>query len=138
MTGIDKQARFYAHALRKGYNPSVRIDKTETQFYASAARVKNGVYKGSFYLSDLITEFRITANAFDRKGRIGYAQKTFQTQLPFFIDFKLPPSLTLGDSIQVPVFMTNLLKKSATIGIQVQASDSLSYAYNKMLVTVQP
>jgi hypothetical protein len=30
MIGIDKYARYYAHALRKGYNPSVRIDKTET------------------------------------------------------------------------------------------------------------
>lgn len=52
---------------------------TETVFYCSANRTKNGKLSGSFSLSDLITKFRITANTFDATGKIGYTKRDFQT-----------------------------------------------------------
>jgi len=52
----------------------MRVDKTETQFYTALTKIEKGnKFEGSFYLSDLVTKFRITANALDTKGRIGYA-----------------------------------------------------------------
>lgn len=30
MTGIDKNARYWAHRLRDGYDPTLRVDQTET------------------------------------------------------------------------------------------------------------
>jgi hypothetical protein len=50
----------------------MRVDMTETVFYSSAKHTKNGKLTGSFYLSDLITKFRIITDSFDTKGRIGY------------------------------------------------------------------
>jgi hypothetical protein len=32
----------------------------------------SGVATGSFYLSDLVTKFRVTANAFDSNGALGF------------------------------------------------------------------
>jgi hypothetical protein len=46
MNNIKQGARYYSHMLRKGYNASMRLDKTETQFYASAVSVYNGEYSG--------------------------------------------------------------------------------------------
>lgn len=74
MQGITENTRQYAHTLRKGYDPSQRIDFTETIYYQTASKTVNGKVKATFYLSDLITQFRITANAFDGKGAIGFAQ----------------------------------------------------------------
>lgn len=50
---------------------------TETVLYNSANFTKNGKLKGNFYLSDLITKFRITVNSFDTNGRIGYTRSDF-------------------------------------------------------------
>jgi len=51
---------------------------TETVYFATALPVDNdGKVRGSFNLSDLITQFRISAHAFDWNGTIGETQKAF-------------------------------------------------------------
>jgi len=73
MINIPPNTALWAHQRREGYDENLRIDKTETQFYSALTSIgRSRTYKGSFYLSDLITDFRITANAIDTKGRIGY------------------------------------------------------------------
>ena len=71
MTNI-KDPRYYAHYLRSNWSESERIDFTETVLYNTANRTRRGVLRGSFFLSDLITKFRIIVNAFDSNGLIGY------------------------------------------------------------------
>ncbi len=55
MVGIPINTRHWAHPLRKGFTPAERVDLTETVLFSSSNRVKNGVLKGQFRLSDLIT-----------------------------------------------------------------------------------
>lgn len=68
MRNISENARNYSHALRENYVEGDLVDMTETLFYKSAVQVSKSrnsmTYTGSFYLSDLITQFRLTANAF--------------------------------------------------------------------------
>jgi hypothetical protein len=72
MVGIEQNARNYTHQRRDNFNPSQRVDMTESVFYATAMRTSDGRIKGSFVLSDLITRFRLTANAFNNDGMIGH------------------------------------------------------------------
>lgn len=71
MTGIPQNTRNYTHELRANYSSNYALDMTETVFYATAIKVKVdkskdwASYSDSFYLSDLITKFRISANTFD-------------------------------------------------------------------------
>jgi hypothetical protein len=55
MLDIPINTRHWAHPLRKGFTPEERVDLTETVLFSSSNRVKNGVLKGQFRLSDLIT-----------------------------------------------------------------------------------
>jgi len=48
-------------------------------------------FKGQFFLSDLVSRFRVTANAITTKGAIGYKKGAVQTSLPFSLSFELPP-----------------------------------------------
>lgn len=63
--------------LRDNYTPGNLVDMTETLFYSSAIPLKlsknSMTYSGSFYLSDLITKFRLTANAFSSQGAFGFS-----------------------------------------------------------------
>jgi uncharacterized protein YfaS (alpha-2-macroglobulin family) len=77
MVNIPSNTKQWAHPLRKGFTPAERVDLTETVLFSSSNRVKGGSLKGSFRLSDLITKFRITANAIDTKGVIGYRKQLF-------------------------------------------------------------
>ena len=77
MTNIEQNTRYYAHAKRADWTAEERVDFTETVFYATAQKAENGQVSGKFELSDLITEFRITANAFTKKGVFGYNKEQF-------------------------------------------------------------
>ena len=79
MINIPSNTKNWAHPLRKNYNASERIDLTETVLFSSSNRIKNGMLKGSFRLSDLITKFRLTANAIDVNGMIGYKKASLQS-----------------------------------------------------------
>lgn len=61
---------------------------TETLFYATALPVEaDGSVKGAFNLSDLTTQFRISANAFDKSGALGFNEKLIQSSKPFSLSF---------------------------------------------------
>eukprot|EP00347_Sterkiella_histriomuscorum_P009235 403342001 len=50
---------------------SLPLDFTQTLLFLSAKQTTQGFYSGSFYTSDLLTNFTINAYAFDQIGRIG-------------------------------------------------------------------
>lgn len=77
MVDIIPNTRQWVHPLRKGFTPTERVDLTETVLFTSSNKVKSGTFKGQFRLSDLITKFRITVNAIDAKGSIGYKKINF-------------------------------------------------------------
>ena len=49
---------------------------TESVFYSTAKRTQDGKISGSFVLSDIITRFRLTANVFNKDGKIGFNYKS--------------------------------------------------------------
>jgi uncharacterized protein YfaS (alpha-2-macroglobulin family) len=108
MVGIPVNARHWAHPLRRGFTPAERVDLTETVLFSSSNRVKNGIVKGSFRLSDLITRFRITVNAIDSTGVIGYKKTNIKVSKALYAVFDVPSTMTVSDKIKVNVKVGNL------------------------------
>jgi len=100
--------RHWAHPLRKGFTPSERVDLTETVLFSSSNRVTNGILRGSFRLSDLITKFRITVNAIDTTGVIGYKKVSFQSNKSLYVSYDIPSTMTVSDKIRINMRISNL------------------------------
>jgi len=115
MVGIPQNARQWAHPLRKNFTATERVDLTETVLFSSSNRIKKGVLKGSFRLSDLITKFRITVNAIDQSGLIGYQKLNFQSNKPLYVNFDVPSTMTVTDKIKVNVQVGNLNSYSLNV-----------------------
>jgi len=88
---IFARTKEWAHPLRQGFvfgqDP---VDFTETLFFGSMLPSRSGVYSGSFYLSDLVTQYRISADCFDQFGKIGYGEVVINTQTPVDVTFDMP------------------------------------------------
>jgi uncharacterized protein YfaS (alpha-2-macroglobulin family) len=122
MINITPNTKHWAHPLRKGFNPAERVDLTETVLFSSSNRVKSGTLKGSFRLSDLITKFRITVNAIDTRGVIGFNKYLFQCNKPLYINFDAPSTMTVTDKIKVDLRIANLNAFSLNVRIKTDGS----------------
>ena len=111
MTGIETNTRWFSHERREDWSADERVDMTETVFFSGAKEVKSGKISGSFFLSDLITEFRISVSGFDQEGTLGYNWMNFQAAKPFYINFELPSNFLVGDVLEIPVSINNFYTK---------------------------
>ncbi len=62
-------------------------------------------------LADSITTWRLSASAVAADGRLGGAQSAIRVFQPFFVDLDLPVALTRGDSVALPVVVSNYLDR---------------------------
>lgn len=140
MINISPNTRSWAHPLRKGFSPTERVDLTETVLFSSSNKVKSGMFKGQFRLSDLITKFRITVNAIDADGAIGYRKRNFQSNKSLFVSFDVPTTMTVDDKIKVNLRIGNLNSYSLNVRITSQpATDGgVSYTIPAGTFTIRP
>ncbi len=115
MTNIPQNTRHWAHPLRKNFTPTERVDLTETVLFSSSNKIRSGVLKGQFRLSDLITKFRITVNSIDASGVIGYKKISFQTNKQLYVSFDVPSTMTVSDKIKINVKIGNLNSYSLNV-----------------------
>ncbi|MDQ2808667.1 MAG: hypothetical protein M3Z04_17430, partial [Chloroflexota bacterium] len=66
-------------------------------------------------LADSITTWRISALASTADGRLGSATASLRVFQDFFVDLDLPPALTVGDEVSVPVGVFNYLPTAQTV-----------------------
>ncbi len=128
--------REYAHKTRPERKQGDRIDFTETVFWHAGVKTnQKGIATVRFSLSDSVTAFRATADAFDAMGRIGTATTTVKSVEPFYIEPKIPLQVTSGDVIKLPVAVVNsttaalrkgTLSAVAAPGIQIEGTGSLT------------
>lgn len=84
-----------------------RTDFRETIHWAPAVITdRTGKAVVTFYLSDAVTSFRIFAEG-QAAGRIGRAEKVFESSLPFSMNVKLPLEVSAGDRLLVPLTLSN-------------------------------
>lgn len=88
-------------------NPSIRTDFRETIYWNPFIKTDgDGKAVVSFYLSDSITSFRLTAEGLT-SGAIGHTEEVITAVLPFYLQTKAPSEVTVGDKILLPVTLSN-------------------------------
>ncbi len=98
----------------------VRSDFRETIHWAPQVRTDaKGKATLTFYLSDAVTSFRIFAEGAGG-GLIGRSEEVFKSSLPFSMNVKLPVEVSAGDSILVPLTMTNERKDRLAVDLRAE------------------
>lgn len=120
---------FPAPAYKQGAYPELRTDFRSTVYWNPEIKVDHsGKAQVSFYNSDAITSFRVTAEGIGRNGSIGRVEKTFFTQMPFSLTAKIPSEVVAEDMVAVPLTLKNntdrivngLLKIESPAGMELQ------------------
>ncbi|HSD90963.1 MAG TPA: MG2 domain-containing protein, partial [Kofleriaceae bacterium] len=91
----------------KGYE-GPRTDFRETIYWNSSVNTgADGTATVSFPVSDAVTSFRATAEGVSSGGLPGAGDVVIQSKMPLSLDARLPVEVTSGDSIKLPVSLTN-------------------------------
>ncbi len=97
----------------KNKKPMVRTDFRKTIYWNPNIAVgKDGKATFSFYNSDAVTQFRVTAEGFGVTGDLGRVEYQYFTQLPFQMTTKVPARVLTGDLVNIPLTLTNNTKES--------------------------
>jgi hypothetical protein len=81
-----------------------------------------GVARAQIPLADTVTTWKVAAVASTMDGRIAESESEFRTFQPFFLDFNLPPVLTQGDQIELPVTIRNYQDRARKVGFKIAPS----------------
>ncbi len=101
--------REYAHPVRANRQANDRRDFTETLYWNAGIKTsaRSGQAQISFDLSDSVTSFKVAADAFGRNGALGSADQKIESVEPFYIEPKMPLSITVGDVLELPIALVN-------------------------------
>jgi hypothetical protein len=75
-----------------------------------------------FRLADSITTWKLSAIASTVDGEIGTADTEIRAFQPFFVDQDLPPFLTVGDVIKLPITVRNYLPRAESVEVKLEPS----------------
>jgi alpha-2-macroglobulin-like protein len=85
----------------------VRTDFRDTVVWEPKVQTdKWGNAEVSFYLSDAVTSFRVTAEGMG-SGLVGHGEQTLTSVLPVSLQTKLPTAVSAGDRITLPLTVSN-------------------------------
>ena len=101
--------REYAHVARPDRRPGERVDFAETRYWAAGVRTDptTGQATIRFATSDAVTGFRVLADAFSTTGALGQGTALIESVEPFHAEPKLPLHVTQGDTVRLPVALSN-------------------------------
>ncbi len=104
--------------------PRLRQYFPETMLWLpEAVTDENGRLAIDVPVADSITTWRITALASTQDGRLGSTTAPLRVFQDFFIDLNLPPALTVGDEISIPVGIFNYLAQEQGVRLEVAKAE---------------
>lgn len=77
----------------------------------------NGDATVEFYNSDANTTFRAIAEGIGYNGKLGRSEKTYSVKSPLMVDAKIPPYMTAGDIVRIPLVIRNNTEKALSARI---------------------
>lgn len=131
---------FYLPKYDKLSKNENRNDFRSTVFWQGDINTdEKGQANVSFYNSDEITTFKLTAEGFG-KGLIGHEETSYFTLKPLQIDIKMPPFLTVEDTLQIPVYLRNNVNEVMKANLQIKSTSSylLLPSVDNQNITLQP
>ena len=88
--------------------------RTTVYWNPSVVTDEKGQATVSFYNTDAVSSFRITAEGISGRGLLGRKEETYFTQLPFSLDAKLPEFIGYEDTLKIQVRIKNTTSKVLT------------------------
>ncbi|TAG93635.1 MAG: hypothetical protein EAZ20_01495, partial [Bacteroidetes bacterium] len=131
---------FYVPKYDKIVKNENRNDFRTTIFWQNNINTdEKGEANLSFYNSDEITTFKLTAEGFG-KGLIGRGEESYFTLKPLQADIEIPPFLTTEDTLQIPVYLRNNINESikTTLQIDIPSNDLVLLSKNIQEISLQP
>lgn len=116
LSSLFYRARQFA-APRYGQKaiPKRRTDFRNTLHWEGGIETnRRGEATVTFYTSDALTSFHVTAEGIGMEGSVGRAEHKFYSQLPFELDLRVPPLLTALDTVQIPLTLVNNTTSAVT------------------------
>lgn len=105
---------------------SVKTDFRTTLYWHPHVKLDSaGKGSFSFYTSDAISSYRITAEGFTAAGTPARAEKLFYSQEPLQIDIRMPEALTQGDVLNIPVTLTNRYDYAVSGSLSLRSSQHM-------------
>ena len=117
--------RSFPAPAHRGHFEGVRTDFRDTVAWQPAVHTgDDGRAEVRFVLSDALTTFRVTAEGLGGSFA-GHGEATLTSSLPVSLDVKLPPAVSAGDQLIVPVLVSNARPGDLTAHVSAQAGDLL-------------
>lgn len=117
--------REYAHRAAAPFD-GTRDDFTETLYWhAGVTTSPSGEAQVTFDLGDAVTTFRARGEAFSSAGALGHGEVLLEASRPFSVEPRLPPEVTAGDLVDVPIVVTNSSATRADVNVSVWVTGGL-------------
>src|SRR5690606_39126892 len=97
---------------------------------ASVDTGKDGTATVSFPVSDAVTSFRAIAEGVSASGIPGGGHAVIQSKMPLALDARLPVEVTSGDSIKLPVTLTNETQETLEADLTASFGAAFKLAHN--------
>jgi uncharacterized protein YfaS (alpha-2-macroglobulin family) len=113
--------RQFPHPNYEGRYDGPRTDFRETIHWEPSVKTnEKGEAHVSFYTSDAITSFRVSAEGVSAGGLPGRGTAMVQNKLPVSLAVKMPLELSRGDEVQLPVTLSNETDRSYTAALDTE------------------
>ena len=115
----------------KNKNPQQRTDFRKTIYWNPDIKTNDkGKAAVSFYNSDEVSTFRTIMEGNSVNGQLLHAEHTYAASLPFSIRAKIPEVLSFGDTVNIPVVLSNNTDKDLRGSFSVKAPEQLELLGN--------
>ena len=117
---------FYMPIYDSEVIPEQRDDFRNTIYWNPVVQTNNkGEASFKFYTSDAVTSFKITAEGTSNRSNLGHSEKDISTFKLLNLDVKIPPYLSVGDTVQIPITIRNKQDKNANATIKIDLPTSI-------------
>jgi TonB-dependent SusC/RagA subfamily outer membrane receptor len=101
--------------------PEERTDFRQTIYWNPIVQTdENGEAEFDFPNSDAVTSFKIVAEGVGYNGLVGRQEKLYATQKTLSLNLKMPNYMTVNDTVQLPITITNKTEQELTTKLDVQ------------------
>ncbi len=123
----------------KDQNPKKRTDFRNTIYWNPEVMTDaKGQAKITFWNNDALTTFRIIAEGVGSSGQLGRTEQTYFAKLPFELTAKIPPYFSVGDSLQLPVYLSNNTNQAIQGRVKITAPGAFVFQEKEVKITVAP
>ncbi|GAB6093969.1 hypothetical protein JCM14469_02210 [Desulfatiferula olefinivorans] len=103
-----------------------RSDFRSTVFFKGQVETdRRGMATLEFYNNDAVGSFRATVEGIGVTGLAGRCESAYATTLPVSLDLKAPVSVAMGDTLRLPLVVTNATAEAVKASLTVTAPPAL-------------